>query len=94
MIRILRNLKYRKKSLQEEALDFTDLSRVQEYQTTILNHIDRSIDQELEPSIMHLVNFLDHKKLDENIRETASNVIKYGIDVGFLIYRFIIFNFL
>ena len=77
--RELRDVRIQKRTLQDQAMDFTDLSRILEYQDGRINEIKDTINCEIHPALKRIINIVDKRELIKSIRITAANIIKYCI---------------
>ena len=72
----LKNMQNEKKSLQEEALDLTDISRLLERQGNEINILKDCVENSIQPTIRRLLNFSNINELEKDIQTTAAKVIQ------------------
>ena len=75
--REIRKIRIQKRALQEQAVGFTDLARMHEYQEVRISEMKDTLNCEIQPALKRIINIVDRRELEKSIRIAAANIIKY-----------------
>ena len=78
LLKSLKTDKNTRNSLQERALDVTDIARTQDDVIERLKELEDWLNTKLSPKLTHLMHIVDPQELDKDIQHCAANVIKNG----------------
>ena len=74
----LKSVKNKRKYLQERAVDVTEIARTQEILRENIMEMGDSLNIKMSPKLVHLMHIVDHRELEKDLRNCASDVIKYS----------------